>query len=91
MLQRDGAAVFDRYASSLSPPAHLLYQILNVVPVCGGGSDFRVDASTWGRAGLLLRRINFVFLAGGSEVLSWSGVGDGRFVEVSVVADGSSL
>jgi hypothetical protein len=41
--------------------------MLKVVPVCGGGSDLRVEASTWGRAGLRLRRINFVFLAGGSE------------------------
>lgn len=69
MLQRPGAAVFDRYLSSRSPPDHLLYQMLKMVPVCGGGSDFMVEGSTCGRAGRRLRRIIFlVFLT--SEMLS---------------------
>ena len=69
MLQRPGAAVFDRYLSSRSPPDHLLYQMLKMVPVCGGGSDFMVEGSTCGRAGRRLRRIIFlVFFT--SEMLS---------------------
>jgi hypothetical protein len=67
MLQREGAAVLERYASSRSPPDHLLYHILKIVPVCGGGSDFMVDGSTCGRAGRRFRRMSFVFFAGGSE------------------------
>lgn len=46
MLHLPFAAVLERYLSSLSPPDHLLYQMLNVVPVCGGGSDERKDGST---------------------------------------------
>ena len=68
MLQRLGAAVLGSCASSRSPPDHLLYQMLKIVPVCGGGSDLRVLASTWGRAGRRFRRMSFVFLVGGSEV-----------------------
>lgn len=30
-----------------SPPLHLLYQLLNMVPVCGGGWVLRRDGSTW--------------------------------------------
>lgn len=63
MLQRPGAAVLERYLSSRSPPDHLLYQMLKIVPVCGGGSDFIVDGSTCGRAGRrFLRMIVLVFL-----------------------------
>jgi hypothetical protein len=43
-----------------------LYQILKIVPVCGGGSEVMVDGSTCGRAGRRLRRINLVFFCGGS-------------------------
>lgn len=67
MLHREGAAVLDRYASSRSPPDHLLYHMLKIVPVCGGGSDVMVEGSTCGRAGRRFRRMSFVFLAGGSE------------------------
>lgn len=67
MLQREGAAVLERYASSRSPPDHLLYQMLKIVPVCGGGSDLIVDGSTCGRAGRRFRRMSFVFFVGGSE------------------------
>lgn len=63
MLQRPGAAVLERYLSSRSPPDHLLYQMLKIVPVCGGGSDLIVDGSTCGRAGRrFLRTIVLVFL-----------------------------
>lgn len=41
------------YASSRSPPDHLLYQMLKIVPVCGGGSVLNVAGSTCGRAGRL--------------------------------------
>jgi hypothetical protein len=61
MLHREEAGVFERYLSSRSPPDHLLYQMLKIVPVCGGGSDVKVDGSAWGLAGLLLRRIILVF------------------------------
>lgn len=41
-----------------------------MVPVWGGGSDFRVEGSTWGRAGRRLRRMIFlVFLASGASVV----------------------
>ena len=66
ILHRLRAAVLDRYASSRSPPDHLLYQMLKIVPVWGGGSDLRVEASTCGRAGRRFRRMSFVFFAGGS-------------------------
>jgi hypothetical protein len=66
MLQRFGAACFESCASSLSPPDHLLYQMLKIVPVCGGGSDLIVLGSTCGRAGRRFRRMSLVFLAGGS-------------------------
>jgi len=66
MWQRLIAAVLERYASSRSPPDHLLYQILKIVPVCGGGVDLMVDGSTCGRAGRRFLRISFVFFAGGS-------------------------
>lgn len=63
MLQRPSAAVLERYLSSRSPPDHLLYQMLKIVPVCGGGSDLIVDGSTCGRAGRrFLRMIVLVFL-----------------------------
>ena len=63
MLQRPGAGVLERYLSSLSPPDHLLYQMLKMVPVWGGGSDLMVPGSTCGRAGRLFLRIIFlVFL-----------------------------
>lgn len=40
-----------------------MYQILKIVPVCGGGSDFIVEGSTCGRAGRrFLRMIVLVFL-----------------------------
>ena len=68
MLQRPGAAVLERYLSSRSPPDHLLYQILKIVPVWGGGSDLIVEGSTCGRAGRRLRRmIVFVFLGAERE------------------------
>lgn len=67
MLQRPAAAVLDRYLSSRSPPDHLLYQILKMVPVWGGGSDFMVDGSTCGRAGrFFLRIIFFIFRSPGA-------------------------
>jgi hypothetical protein len=47
-------------ASSLSPPDHLLYQMLKIVPVCGGGSVLNVLGSCCGRAGLRLRLITLV-------------------------------
>lgn len=46
MLQRPAAWVFERYLSSRSPPDHLLYQMLKMVPVWGGGSDLMVEGST---------------------------------------------
>lgn len=77
MLQRPGAAVLERYLSSRSPPDHLLYQILKIVPVCGGGSDFIVDGSTCGRAGRrFLRIIVLVFLGWGTSSSS-GGLGKG--------------
>lgn len=86
MLQRPGAAVFDRYLSSRSPPDHLLYQILKIVPVWGGGSDFMVEGSTWGRAGRRLRRmIFFVFFSSGLETISVVFVEGMRVWVVSVV------
>lgn len=70
MLQRPAAWVLERYLSSRSPPDHLLYQMLKIVPVWGGGSDFIVDGSTCGRAGLrFLRMIFLVFLTSGSPWL----------------------
>ena len=69
MLHLPAAALWERYLSSRSPPDHLLYQMLKMVPVWGGGSDFRVEGSTWGRAGRRLRRIIFlVFLLSGVSV-----------------------
>lgn len=77
MLQRPGAAVLERYLSSRSPPDHLLYQMLKIVPVCGGGSDFIVDGSTCGRAGRrFLRIIVLVFLGWGAPASS-VGLGKG--------------
>lgn len=71
MLTRFGALVLERRESSRSPPDHLLYQMLKIVPVWGGGSDFRVDGSTWTRAGRrFLRRTVLVFLAGADEGVS---------------------
>ena len=70
-MQRPGAAVLERYLSSRSPPDHLLYHMLKIVPVCGGGSDFIVDGSTCGRAGrLFLRIIVLVFLGWGTPASS---------------------
>lgn len=83
ILQRPGAAVFDKYLSSRSPPDHLLYHMLKMVPVCGGGSDFMVEGSTCGRAGRRLRRrIVLVFL--GWEMLSSVVVGGMSEVELLV-------
>lgn len=53
---------FEASASSLSPPDHLLYQMLKIVPVCGGGSVLNVLGSCCGRAGLRLRLMILVFL-----------------------------
>lgn len=71
ILQRPSAAVCERYLSSRSPPDHLLYQMLNIVPVCGGGSDFTCDASTCARAGRLFLRMIFLTFrsAGGATSL----------------------
>ena len=85
MLHRFTAAVFDRLASSLSPPDHLLYQILKIVPVWGGGSDLIVLGSTCGRAGRRFRRMSFVFFAGGSPFSVVSEVS--LFVVVNAVLD----
>ena len=41
--------------------------MLKIVPVWGGGSDFTVEGSTWGRAGRRFRRISLVFFCGGSR------------------------
>ena len=66
MLHRPAAAVLDRYLSSRSPPDHLLYQILKIVPVWGGSSGLIVEGSAWTRAGRRLRRMSFlVFLVSG--------------------------
>ena len=44
--------------------------MLNIVPVCGGGSDFMVEGSTCGLAGRRLRRMIFlVFLAASSSTV----------------------
>lgn len=52
------------YLSSRSPPAHLLYQILKIVPVCGGGSSLIRAGSICGRAGrFFLRMIFLTFFA----------------------------
>lgn len=59
-LQRDGAACWERYLSSRSPPDHLLYQMLNTVPVCGGCWGLTCSGSTWARAGRRFRRIIFL-------------------------------
>ena len=64
------ACVLERALSSLSPPDHLLYQMLKVVPVCGGGSDDRKDGSTCGRAGRFLRRIIFLTFFWGASATS---------------------
>ena len=86
MLQRPAAWVLERYLSSLSPPDHLLYQMLKMMPVCGGGSDFIVEGSTWGRAGRFLRRIIFLVFFEGSGVEALSAVEIGaRSVVVLVV------
>lgn len=64
MLHRPFAARCEVYLSSRSPPAHLLYQMLKMVPVCGGGSDLISAGSICGRAGrFFLRMIFFTFLA----------------------------
>ena len=62
----------ERYLSSLSPPDHLLYQMLKIVPVCGGGSLLNVLESTCGLAGRRLRLIIFLtfFSAGGATVVT---------------------
>lgn len=65
------AAVCDRYLSSRSPPDHLLYQMLKVVPVCGGGSDLISAGSICGRAGrFFLRMIFLTFFCVGSATSS---------------------
>lgn len=60
MLHRPFAAVWDRYLSSRSPPDHLLYQMLKIVPVCGGGSDLMSAGSICGRAGRFFLRMIFL-------------------------------
>ena len=48
-----------------------MYQMLKMVPVWGGGSDFDVEGSTWGRAGRRLRRmIFFVFFSSVVTIVS---------------------
>lgn len=79
MLQRPAAACLERYLSSRSPPDHLLYQMLKIVPVWGGGSDLMVEGSTWGRAGRRLRRMIFF------TFFSVSGTVGVRVVSVLVV------
>lgn len=70
-LQRPFAAFCDRYLSSRSPPDHLLYQMLKIVPVCGGGSDLISAGSICGRAGrFFLRMIFLTFRCVGSATSS---------------------
>jgi hypothetical protein len=71
MLQRPAAWVLERYLSSRSPPDHLLYQMLKMVPVWGGGSEVMVLGSTWGRAGRRFLRMIFLTLRSGGAATSW--------------------
>lgn len=67
MLHLPFAAFWEAYLSSRSPPDHLLYQILKMVPVWGGGSDLMSSGSICGRAGrFFFLMIFFTFLAAGS-------------------------
>lgn len=67
MLHLPFAAFCEAYLSSRSPPDHLLYQMLKMVPVCGGGSDLMSAGSICGRAGrFFLLMIFFTFLTAGS-------------------------
>ena len=71
MTQREGAAVLERYLSSRSPPDHLLYQMLKIVPVAAGASGLKVAGSTCGLAGRRLRRMIFlIFLPSALVVMS---------------------
>lgn len=67
MLHLPFAAFWDAYLSSRSPPDHLLYQMLKMVPVWGGGSDLMSAGSICGRAGrFFFLIIFFTFLTAGS-------------------------
>jgi hypothetical protein len=90
-LQRPCAAVCDRYLSSRSPPLHLLYQMLKMVPVGGGASVLNVAASTCGRAGRRLRRIIFLTRLPSALVvmMTWSVV-EAEAGTRAVAAEGSS-
>lgn len=82
MLHRPLAAVWERYLSSRSPPDHLLYQMLKMVPVWGGGSDLISAGSICGRAGRFLRRMIFLtFLPAAAA----AGCGSGSTTSVGVV------
>lgn len=91
ITQREGAAVWERYLSSRSPPLHLLYQIFQIVPVGGAASCLKVAGSTCGRAGRRLRRIIFlIFLPSALVVIMVCSVVRGtRSVEAEV--EGSAV
>lgn len=77
------AAFCDAYLSSRSPPDHLLYQMLNVVPVWGGGSDLMSAGSICGRAGRFFFLMIFLtfFTAGSvSASSSWCSSSSAIFV-----------
>lgn len=88
MLHRPLAAVWERYLSSRSPPDHLLYQMLKMVPVWGGGSDLIRAGSIWGRAGRFLRRM--IFLTFLPAAAAAAGCGSATSVGVVVVSASSS-